>query len=58
MMSHTQVSPSEGKECFYTEEKEVGMAVINKSPWLFTGCVFASKEETFFFLLGSAIVPG
>ena len=43
-------------EHFYKGEKEVGRAIVNKSPWFFIGWVLARR--VFVFLLGSVILAG
>ena len=37
------------RDCFHREEKGIGRAVVNRSPWFFIGCILARKEKSFFF---------
>ena len=51
------VSPqsARAREHFYRGEEEVGRALTES--WLFIACILARKgEESFFFLLGTAVV--
>lgn len=59
MVSHVQVTTEEGKENTLIEGKRKWGGRNKQRPWFFIDSAVArKKEESFFFLLGSALVAG